>query len=295
MTAAPSRDRRRLGWLLAAVGMLSVSTDSLWVRLSRAEAIDVAFLVAVGALPLYAVLSRWLDHTSPLESLRRHTAPLLTVGVLSATSQVTFFAAVTETRIANVVAIVAASPLMAAAFARITLKEPITARTAVAIGATTAGIALIVGGSVGDPTLRGDLLALVAVACFSAGIVIWRRHPGMSRLAGLSISAAIVITATGFAASPLSLDTRGYLAVAAMGLCFNPLGRLAHTNAPRFAPVAEVALFTPIETVAGTLWAALFLGETPAPTVVAGAVVVLVAVLYGTVGSLRSNGLTCGL
>ncbi len=70
-----------------------------------------------------------------------------------------------------------------------------------------------------------------------------------------------------------------------MGLCFNPLGRVANSNALRFAPMSEVALFTPIETVAGTVWAALFLSELPRPAAVVGAAVVVAGVLYGTVGS----------
>ena len=94
---------------------------------------------------------------------------------------------------------------------------------------------------------------------------------------------------TSFAASPLSLDGRAYLAIAAMGLCFNPLGRLANSNALRFAPVSEVSLFAPTETVAGTVWAALFLSELPGASTVAGAVVVLAGVFYGTVAAGRSK------
>ncbi len=282
-------DHRPLGWLLAAVGMIGVSTDSLWVRLSEAEAIDVAFWVACCALPLYAVLGRWLDHASPIRSLRTHTKPLLALAVLSAASQVTFITAITQTRVANVVAIVAASPLMASAVARVALKERISARVGVAIAVTILGVGLIVSTSLGQPTLRGDVLALVAVACFSVSLNIWRRHPEMSRFTGLSLSAAMVVVATAFFASPFSLDMRAYLAVAAMGLCFNPLGRLAHSSAPRFAPVSEVSLFIPIETVAGTVWAAVFLGELPRPMVVVGGVVVMAGVFYGTIATLRRN------
>ena len=289
MASDQPQDRRKLGWLLAGVGMLLVSTDALWVRVSRVEAIDVAFLVACGALPLYAVLSRRLDHASALESLRRHAVPLLAVGALAAASQLTFYMAVTQTRVANAVAIVASTPLIASGVARVALGERITLRVGAAIGVTIAGVALIVMSSVGTPTLRGDFLALVAVACFATGMVIWRRNPGMSRFAGLSISAAIVIAVTGFAASPLSLDGRAYAAIAAMGLCTNPLGRLAHSSASRFAPVAEVALFTPVETVAGTLWATLFLGEPPRPATVLGAAVVLAGVFNGTMGTLRRS------
>ncbi|WP_419842852.1 hypothetical protein [Candidatus Poriferisodalis sp.] len=49
-----------------------------------------------------------------------------------------------------------------------------------------------------------------------------------------------------------------------MGLVCNPLGRLAYSNAPKYAPPGEVALFAPVETVAGIVWAAAFLREYPA-------------------------------
>ncbi len=289
MTEDHSGDRRRLGWLLAGMGMLSVSTDSLWVRVSEAEAVDIAFWVACCALVVYSTFGRLIDRRPAMESLRNHRLPLAGVGVLASISQLSFITAITQTRVANVVAIVAAAPLLAAACARLFLGERITRRVGVAIALTMAGIAVIVSSSLGQPTLKGDFLALVAVAAFAANMTIWRRYPEMSRRAGLSISAVIVIAVTSVAASPFSLDARAYLAIAAMGLCFNPLGRLAHTNAPRFAPVSEVALFTPIETVAGTVWAALFLSELPRPAAVVGAVVVVAGVFYGTVASGAAN------
>ena len=287
MTAEHSGDRRSLGWLLAGVGMLSVSTDSLWVRLSQAEAVDVAFWVACCALVVYSTFGRWVDRRPVVESFRQYRLPLAGVGVLAAVSQISFITAITHTRVANVVAIVAASPLLAALCARLFLGERITRRVAVAIAVTMAGIAVIVSSSLGQPTLRGDFLALLAVAAFAMNLTIWRRFADLSRRAGLSTSAVIVIAVTSLFASPFSMDTRAYLAVAAMGLCFNPLGRLAHSNAPRFAPVSEVALFTPVETVAGTVWAAVFLSELPRPTAVVGAVVVLSGVFYGTIASRR--------
>ncbi len=270
--------------------MLCVSTDSLWVRASAADAADVAFWVAVCALAVYSVLGRVVDRQPMLESLRRHRLPIVAAGLLAATSQLAFVTAVTETRVANVVAIVAAVPVMAAGCARLFLGERTTRHAGLAIAVTVAGIAVIVSGSVGRPTLRGDLLALVAVASFAANLTIWRRYPDMSRRAALSASAVAVIAVTSLTASPFSLDARAYLAIAAMGLVFNPLGRLAHSSAPRYAPVSEVALFTPIETVAATVWAALFLSELPGPVTVVGAVVVLAGVFYGTVAFTRQDG-----
>ncbi len=269
--------------------MLCVSTDSLWVRLSEAEAVDVAFWVAVCALVVYWVFGRFFDRQPMLESLRYHQAPIIGAGLLAAISQLAFVTAVTETQVANVVAIVAAVPLIAAGCARLFLGERTNRRVGVAIAVTVAGIAVIVSSSVGRPTLRGDLLALIAVASFAANLTIWRRYPDMSRRAALSASAVAVIVVTSFTASPFSLDVRAYTAIAAMGLVFNPLGRLAHSIAPRYAPVSEVALFTPIETVAATVWAALFLSEVPGPATIAGATVVLAGVFYGTISFTRQT------
>ncbi len=294
MNADGSDDRRRLGWLLAGVGMLCVSTDSLWVRVSEAGALDVAFLVSCCALVVHSTFGRWFDRRPALESFRTHPVLVMGVGGLASVSQLAFITAITETRVANVVAIVAAAPLMASLCARLFLGEPITRRVAVAIALTMVGIGMIVSNSVGEPSLRGDFLALVAVMCFAGNMTVWRRFPDLSRRAALWASAAIVVAVTSFAASPFSLDARAYLAIGAMGLCFNPLGRLANSNALRFAPVSEVSLFAPTETVAGTVWAALFLSELPGASTVAGAVVVLAGVFYGTVAASRSRRATLG-
>ena len=289
MVVDQSGDRRRLGWLLAGAGILAVSTDSLWVRVSEADGVDVAFWVACCSIPLYTALSWRMDGCSPVESFRRHPGPQLAVGALSGGSQFSFIIAITQTRVANVVAIVAAVPLLAAVCAWIMLRERINRQTGIAIAVTMAGIGVIVSSSVGEPTVVGDSLALLAVLGFSVSLTMWRRYGDMSRLVGLTVGGVITVAGTAFVVSPLSLDLRAYLSIAAMGLVFNPFGRLGLSTAPRYAPVADVALFTPVETVAGTVWAALFLNELPRVSAAIGAVIVLAGVFYGTVGTTRSK------
>ena len=142
---------------------------------------------------------------------------------------------------------------------------------------------MVVSTSIGSPNLWGDFLALIAVICFAASTVIWRRHREMSRIVGLSLSAILVAVPTAFVADPGALDAPAWAAILAMGLVCNPLGRLSYSNAPRYAPAGEVALFAPVETVAGIVWAAVFLSEYPAVITVAGAVIVIFGMLYATV------------
>jgi len=291
---------RSRGWLYAGCGMLVVSTDSFFVRWSRAEVWDLVFWVSLISLATYFVSgsrlvtgSRFVtgsllvsgsrrESMSPIRSWRRFPVPLTAIAVLSTVSQVSYITAVTRTTVSNVVVIVGASPVMVALVGRGFFSEKTARRVWTAIVVTFAGMTVIVAGSVGEPNLDGDLLAVAAVLAFSIGVNIWRRWPEMSRIVGLSMAAVLSVFAASFFASPLSLDGRAYLACVGMGL-LNPLGRLLHTNAPRYAPAAEVALFTPVETVAASLWAWLAFSEVPKVGTVVGAVIIIGGVLYGTV------------
>ncbi len=273
---------RSRGWLYAAGGMLVVSTDSFFVRWSDAEVWDLVFWVSLISLVTYFVTGSRTESMNPLRSWRRFPIPLTAIAVLATVSQVSYITAVTRTSVSNTVVIVGASPVMVALVGRSFFGERATRRVWTAIVVTFAGMTVIVAGSVGEPNLDGDLLAVAAVAAFSIGVNIWRRWPEMSRPVGLSMSAVLSVLIASFFASPASLDGRACLACLGMGL-LNPLGRLLHTNAPRYAPAAEVALFTPVETVAASVWAWLAFSEVPKVGTAIGAVIVIAGVLYGTV------------
>ncbi len=264
--------------------MLVVSTDSFFVRWSRAEVWDLVFWVALISLVTYFVTGSRSESMNPIRSWRRFPIPLTAIAVLSTVSQISYITAVTRTTVSNVVVIVGASPVTVALVGRVFFGEKTSRKVWTAIVLTFAGMTVIVAGSVGEPNLDGDLLAVAAVLAFSIGVNIWRRWPDMSRIVGLSMSAVLSVAAASFFASPLALDGRAYLACLGMGL-LNPLGRLLHTNAPRYAPAAEVALFTPVETVAASVWAWLAFSEVPAVGTVIGAVIIVAGVLYGTIAS----------
>ena len=274
---------RQRGWALAAVGFLLVSTDSFFVRLADTDGWTMVFLVSVLSFPLQLVLQRILDGGDPVARFRESPQGLLTVGVLSGVSQVCFVLAVTRTDVANVVVIVASSPIMAAVVGQVFFGERTSRRTWIAILITVVGVVIVVSSSLGEPNLTGDLLAVAAVLAFSININVWRRHAEQSRFVGLAIAAFAAGVIAVWFADPFGQELRVYLAAIGMGLVFNPLGRLCHTSAPRYAPASEVALFTPTETLAATAWAWIaFSEQPPTPTFVGGAVI-LGGLLYGTV------------
>jgi drug/metabolite transporter (DMT)-like permease len=273
---------RRLGWGLAALGMLLVSTDSLFIRLAEASSWDMAFLVALFALPIMVGLAWRLDDRATSDGIRTHARPLVLIGLLLGTSQIAFIGAVNQTAVANVVTIVAAAPILAALVGWLVFGERTSRRVWIAIAITVVGVFIVVAGSFGSPTLDGDLLAMLAIAAFGVSINIWRRYPDMSVFVGLAASAAVMLLVSVWFANPTDLDSRAWLSALGMGLIFNPLGRICHASAPRYAPASEVALFTPVETVAAPIWAFLAFAERPPGQTVVGALVIIGGVLYGT-------------
>ncbi len=285
------RSGRPLGLLLAFTGMFLVSSDALLVRVaerdSEVDGWTIAFMVGVFSSPVaWSLAARNIGRDLGRE-LVRWRRPLLVTGILSAVGTTAFLTAVTLTAASNVVAIIASGPIFAAVLARIALHERTSRRTWRAIALTLIGIVVIVGGSMAGGGIAGDLVALLAIMSFAINLVIWRRYPDLPRTLVVAVAASCIFLMTAIPADPSLLDRRALLATLAMGGFFGPIARLCMSTATRHAPPAEVSLFTPVETIAASMWVWLWFDEVPAtPTFIGGAIVV-VAVFYGLTGPAR--------
>lgn len=286
MTAPTAVPDRRTGWALAAAGILFVSLDAYFVRLADAPGATTAFLMACGSI-ITLGLGALVRSGGPAALMRRTIGrgrSLLVLAGLSAATQAAFVIAVTRTSVANVVVIVAAAPLVAAVIGRIVLGERPSRPVAAGIGLSAIGVTVVTSGSIGTPTLDGDLVALAAIACFATSIVLWRRAPDLDRPITLATGSVLMAVALLPFVDWGAIDSRAVLAAGAMGAVTNPVGRLLYSAAPRFAPAAEVAMFAPVETVAATAWVWIAFDEAPAARTVIGGLIVLVALAGATSG-----------
>ncbi len=280
----PVSDRRQRGWVLAATGMLLVSTDSYFIRRADFDAWTIACVFGIASAVTLTTIFAVTTDASPAAAFTRAPLALLSLAVLSSATQLAFTGAVNNTSVANVVVIVGSTPVLASLFAWHSLRERTDRRVLIAIAMTLVGIIVVVSGSFGAPTLDGDMLAVLAIVFVSVSLVIWRRHPEINRPLALALSSATMAIVAAPLASLGDAPVRVFVAAGLMGLLFNPIGRVSYTSATRYAPTAEVALFTPIETIAATAWAWLFFAERPSTQTVVGGVIVIVAVLWGTLG-----------
>ncbi len=291
-TPAPAArtDRPQLGWALAAGGMLLVGLDSLFIRIGDTSGWIMSFWVSLFGVPAFALINR-LQGAEPLaKNLARNRVAATASILVTAMTQIAFITAITRaSSVTNVVAIVAASPVIAAVLAWAFIGERTPARVWWAIAGSVVGIAIIVAGSLGTPTISGDVLALLAVTGFSANTVLWRYVPELNPPNVFLVSNLLICLIAPLVESPFAVETTALVAAALMGGLTNPLGRLCYSSAPRFLPASEVALFTPVETVSAPLWVWIGFNERPSTQTVIGAVVIVVSVLAGTAGAAGSR------
>lgn len=271
----------QIGIILAATGSLLISLDSLGFRLTEEDPWNNAFWVGC-FMALVMVIMVPIRTGRSLPSVARSDGRIVLLsGALQSVSTSFFILALDATAVANVVAIVAAVPMLAALVAHFAIKEKTPVRTWLSIIAAVAGILVIVSGSIGAGSVAGDLYAVVAITGFSFNLTIWRKYPSLNRQVIIGIGGLFVALVAFIPADPLQVSTSAIIILAVLGILTGPAGRVSIATATRYLPAAQVALFTPVETVAATTWAALFLDELPSTATVIGGLIVIAAVISG--------------
>jgi drug/metabolite transporter (DMT)-like permease len=244
-------------------------------------AFDVVLWVGVLSAVVMLSLARWRADRSLAALMRSGGWPLVAAGSLQGATAVLFVLAVTATSVANVMVIIAATPLVGAVAAWLVLRERTAARVWMAMAVTAAGIGLVVSGSLGAGSVTGDLYALGAITAFGLSSVVLRRHAGISAPLVVGVGGVVMALVAVAPASTLSHPPATWAALVAMGALAGPLARLMLAVAPRFLPVAEVALFAPMESALAILWAFLAFGEEPSARTWVGGTVILAGVVVG--------------
>lgn len=278
------------GILITALGVLIVTPDSLFVRLIDGDPLVTGFwrgLIA-GLVVFIAVLL--FQGPRAFSVVFRSGKPGLIYMVLVASTAPAFALAVTNTSVANVVFILAATPIFAAIYSRIFLGEPIERRMVLTLIVVVIGLGVITIGSSESEiaSWKGDLWAVYIAAAFAAALTAVRKIKDVSMVPAVPfayIGAALVLLLftspfEAFAANwPLYL---GHGVMIGAASCLLTLG-------PRYITSAEVSLLVLLESVLAPILVWWVLGEDPGPLAIAGGAMVVVALLVSNYFAVRAT------
>jgi drug/metabolite transporter (DMT)-like permease len=265
-----------------------ISPDALIVRSVDTDAwTTVAWrglFTMVGTVVMLLIL-----RPGDARTLRRPTRPQLFAGALFAAASIAFVSALDRTDAASVLVIIAAGPLIASVLGRVFLQQRAATRTWLTGIAVVAGLAVILGGSIGQGDLDGDLLALAGATCFAGYLTVSRAARPADMTPAIAIGGVGAAIAGVIAGADVSIGASDLLLLALLGMVILPISLTLITGATRYVPAPEVNLVALLETLLGPLWVWLVIGERPSAEVLVGGILVVGAVTIHSALALRAG------
>lgn len=277
MSVQPSPDHRK-GIALTAAGGLLLTFDTPLLRLVDGDVWAVMFWRGVamfGVLGLFWLWTR-LVRGSALPFVNGPAG--LAVGLLYGAANVCFVLSLHMTAVANLVFMLALTPMAAAVLSWVFLGERISRATLISILCALSGVVLIVHSGIEEATLLGDSLAVATTVLISGALTI-TRSTGRDMSLTPAIGALIAAVFAFAVADSLALTAEQWPWMAVNGILVIPLSSALFALGPRYIPAAEVAMFYLLETVLAPIWVWLAVGEEPTASSLAGGAIIIVTLI----------------
>ena len=272
---------RRDGVLLMVAAGLCWSTGGIFVRnVASTDGWEIVFWRSMFMVVfLFSVLAAW--HRGKVWSkIRAVGAPGVLAGALLATTFFFFILSMMRNTTANTFVLMSTGPFFAAIFGSLFLCERVPLRTWVAISVALVGATLMFADGLDAGRTVGNLLALGVAIVFALNVVVMRRmHATVDMVPAVMIAGLISIAVALPFALPLELSGRDLALLAPMGCIQLGLGCLLMTRATRTLAAGEIGLLSLVETILAPLWVWLGTGERPSALALAGAAVILGALI----------------
>ncbi|ANK80177.1 MAG: hypothetical protein TEF_04780 [Rhizobiales bacterium NRL2] len=277
---------RQKGLLIMVAGVMALSPDALFIKMSGLPALPMIFWrgLFVG-LMLTVGMALWWRGAFPAR-VRAIGWPGILIAVLYGITNNCFVAANTHTAAANVLVIIATTPLISSIAGWIFLRERVAPRTWIASVFALSGVAMVAGEQISLNAGLGELFALICVIGISLTFVVIRSSRDVNMMPATTLGLYITATPAAFFVQMPATEV-AWFAVLAGGLVFIPLAYIGMTIGPRYLPPGEVGLILLLETVFGSLWVWLILDEAPTQLGFIGGLVILATLLGHTLVGLK--------
>lgn len=280
---------RRKGYLITILGVIWLSPDALVLRLIDSHGLDIIGWRGLLSFVTLTGFLLWRDGRAMLSKLLAGGIPLIILSFAYALNSASFVMALGEAPAADVLVILAATPMCAAVLGWLLLREIPTRNTMIAIVLGALGVAITTAGGISAGASLGMLYAVITTLLLAAQFTLLRLWPQVDNVAAVQVG-SIWMAAIGFGlADPTAIDGVNMVWMVILGLFLTPIAFTLVTVGPRYISAAEVSLLMLLETVLGPLWVWLALSEAPGPAALVGGAVVILAVVVSASGAFRAG------
>ena len=277
------------GSLLAFVGVMFITPDSLFIRLSSIDTWELLFYR--GAIPSVVILvALILFYKSNLikVTIAMGLAGLFYALTFSITN-ITFIVSIQNTNVANTLVMIATAPMLSAILGAIFLKEPPDRKTLISIIITFFAIIYIFFDSLKVGNFYGDILGFITAFGLAVGAITIRSAKTKNLVPAAVIGKLFVAFFALFFIESFALIDKDLFIVPLMCILCVAIPFVLVTIAPRFIPAAEVNLFFLLETIIGPIWVWFIIKEQPSIETLQGGAIIITTIAIHSFLKLRKN------
>tara|TARA_A100001011_G_C14190313_1_gene791028 strand:+ start:284 stop:1150 length:867 start_codon:yes stop_codon:yes gene_type:complete len=268
------------GYILCLLGGFFLSWGGLLIRSFETKDMWQILLIRsfffVIALTIFLILTY---RGNTVEVIKKSGIPAIIAGLFLSLSFVAYIAAMSMTSVANVVFIISTQTIFLAIFGYLFLKEKISLRGFIAIISALIGMVIMVGNSINQGTLLGNIVSFAIPINFTILVMIIRKFPELDMVPAIFYSGIFSGIYGLFLSSGLTFSTNDIIMGFLLGVPQLAFGFICVTIGTKTTQAVTVGLLMLLETIFAPIWVWIFLNEVPPPSVLIGGLIIISAVV----------------
>lgn len=279
-------NERRKGSLLILAAALLWSTGGIGIKGVEDSALKVTFYRS-----LFAAIALMLLFGRDVWGRRRwKSTPVFLTAIVSYGACLTTFVVATKwTTAANAIFLQYAGVIWVLLLSPIVIGEAMRSRDVIAIAVALSGMGLFFLGKFEARGMAGNGMAILSSFFFAFLVLALRKENQAAESAitwgNLGAAAALLP----FVAGNLGLSPKSLVVLLLLGLFQIGLAYVFFVRGLRYVSATQASLTGMLEPMANPIWVFLFLGERPSSYAAVGAIIVLAAIAWHTLGGSPST------
>ena len=268
------------GYILCLLGGFFLSWGGLIIR--SFETTDIWQILTIRSFFFIIALTIFLVFTykkNTIKIIKQSGIPAVIAGLFLSLSFVAYIVAMSNTSVANVVFIISTQTIFLAIFGFLFLKEKITLKGFFSIALAFAGLVVMLGDSINQGTLFGNIVAFAIPINFTILVMIIRKFPELDMVPAIFYSGIFSCLYGIILVSDLSFSQNDILMGFFLGVPQLAFGFICVTIGSKTTPAVTVGLLMLLETIFAPVWVWLFLNEVPPISVFVGGAIIISAVI----------------
>lgn len=268
------------GYILCLLGGFFLSWGGLIIR--SFETTDIWQILTVRSFFFIIALILFLVLTykkNTITIIKNSGIPAIIAGLFLSLSFVAYIVAMSKTSVANVVFIISTQTIFLAVFGFLFLKEKINLKGFVSIVLAFVGLVVMLGDSINQGTLLGNIVAFAIPINFTILVMIIRKFPELDMVPAIFYSGIFSGFYGVILASNLSFSPNDILMGFLLGVPQLAFGFICVTIGSKTTPAVTVGLLMLLETIFAPIWVWIFLNEVPPMSVFIGGAIIISAVI----------------